>query len=445
MPSEMDAAARDGVTSVPTPTFGEAFAVWTRIGFLSFGGPAGQIALMHRILVDERKWIDERGFLQALNFCMLLPGPEATQLATYVGWRMHGIRGGLAAGLMFVLPGALLMLLLSALYATFGNLPLAAALLVGVKAAVLAIVVEALIRIARRGLKGPAHQWLAALAFVAIFFFAVPFPVIVLAAAFYGFLTGSGARDLAIDETLKRESRSGMFAATLRTTAVWLAIWLLPLAALAVVLGSDHVLTQIGWFFSKLAVVSFGGAYAVLAYVAQDAVQYYRWLVPGEMVDALGLAETTPGPLILVTEFVGFLAAHRHGGGPPLLMGTLGAIVTIWATFAPCFLWIFVGAPYLDPINAEPRLRAALSAVTAAVVGVILNLTVWFALHVLFARTEAIWYGPLRLHLPELPSIDVIAAALAIVAALMLFRLHQGIMTTLAVCGGLGIAWHLLT
>ena len=444
MSYDAEGAARNAAAG-DLPTFGEAFAVWTRIGFLSFGGPAGQIALMHRILVDERKWIDERGFLQALNFCMLLPGPEATQLATYVGWRMHGIRGGLAAGLMFVLPGALLMLLLSALYATFGNLPLAAALLVGVKAAVLAIVVEALIRIARRGLKGPAHQWLAALAFVAIFFFAVPFPVIVLAAAFYGFLTGSGARDLAIDETLKRESRSGMFAATLRTTAVWLAIWLLPLAALAVVLGSDHVLTQIGWFFSKLAVVSFGGAYAVLAYVAQDAVQYYRWLVPGEMVDALGLAETTPGPLILVTEFVGFLAAHRHGGGPPLLMGTLGAIVTIWATFAPCFLWIFVGAPYLDRINAEPRLRAALSAVTAAVVGVILNLTVWFALHVLFARTEAIWYGPLRLHLPELPSIDVIAAALAIVAALMLFRLHQGIMTTLAVCGGLGIAWHLLT
>ena len=444
MSYDAEGAARNAAAG-DLPTFGEAFAVWTRIGFLSFGGPAGQIALMHRILVDERKWIDERGFLQALNFCMLLPGPEATQLATYVGWRMHGIRGGLAAGLMFVLPGALLMLLLSALYATFGNLPLAAALLVGVKAAVLAIVVEALIRIARRGLKGPAHQWLAALAFVAIFFFAVPFPVIVLAAAFYGFLTGSGARDLAIDETLKRESRSGMFAATLRTTAVWLAIWLLPLAALAVVLGSDHVLTQIGWFFSKLAVVSFGGAYAVLAYVAQDAVQYYRWLVPGEMVDALGLAETTPGPLILVTEFVGFLAAHRHGGGPPLLMGTLGAIVTLWATFAPCFLWIFVGAPYLDRINAEPRLRAALSAVTAAVVGVILNLTVWFALHVLFARTEAIWYGPLRLHLPELASIDVIAAALAIVAALMLFRLHQGIMTTLAVCGGLGIAWHLLT
>jgi chromate transporter len=443
MSSDMEAATQDG-TAAGHPTFAEAFAVWTRIGFLSFGGPAGQIALMHRVLVDERKWIDERGFLQALNFCMLLPGPEAMQLATYVGWRLHGVRGGLAAGLMFVIPGALLMLVLSALYATFGTLPLAAALLVGVKAAVLAIVVEALIRIARRGLKEPAHQWLAALAFIAIFFFAVPFPVIVLAAALYGFLTGSGARDAAIDATLARETRSRMLATTLRTTTIWLAIWLLPLIALATALGGDHVLTQLGWFFSKLAVVSFGGAYAVLAYVAQDAVQYHRWLVPAEMVDALGLAETTPGPLILVTQFVGFLAAHRYGGNPPLLMGTLGAVVTLWATFAPCFLWIFVGAPYLERINAEPRLRSALAAVTAAVVGVILNLTVWFALHVVFARSEAVWFGPLRLLLPELASVDVVAAVLAIVAALMLFRLHHGIMTTLAVCGALGIAWHLV-
>lgn len=444
MSSELEADAR-GETSARHPTFAEAFAVWTRIGFLSFGGPAGQIALMHRVLVDERKWIDERGFLQALNFCMLLPGPEAMQLATYVGWRLHGLRGGLAAGLLFVIPGALLMVLLSALYATFGKLPLAAALLVGVKAAVLAIVVEALIRIARRGLKEPAHQWLAALAFIAIFFFAVPFPVIVVAAALYGFVTGGGVREVGVDARLKRETPSDMLTATLRTTAVWLAIWLLPLIALAMVLGSEHVLTQIGWFFSKLAVVSFGGAYAVLAYVAQDAVQLYGWITPGEMVDALGLAETTPGPLILVTEFVGFLAAHRHGGGPPLLMGTLGAVVTLWATFAPCFLWIFVGAPYLERINAEPRLRAALAAVTAAVVGVILNLTVWFALHVLFVRSEAAWYGPLRLHLPELASLDPVALVLAIIAAVLMFGLHRGIMTTLAVCGGLGVAWHLLT
>jgi chromate transporter len=444
MSSDAEVAARNSATG-ELPTFAEAFAVWTRIGFLSFGGPAGQIALMHKILVDERRWIDERGFLQALNFCMLLPGPEATQLATYVGWRLHGIKGGLAAGLMFVLPGALLMLLLSALYATFGKLPLAAALLVGVKAAVLAIVVEALIRIARRGLKEPAHQWLAALGFIAIFLFAVPFPVIVLAAALYGFVTGDAVRDVPMDPAPPREAGSAMLATTIKTTAVWLAIWLLPLAALAVILGSDHVLTQIGWFFSKLAVVSFGGAYAVLAYVAQDAVQHYRWLVPGEMVDALGLAETTPGPLILVTEFVGFLAAHRHGGGSPLLMGTLGAVVTLWATFAPCYLWIFVAAPYLERINAEPRLRAALAAVTAAVVGVILNLTVWFALHVLFARTETVSYGPLRLILPELASLDLVAAVLATVAALMLFRFHRGIMTTLAVCGGLGVAWHLLT
>lgn len=426
-------------TAAPAPSLAEALGVWARIGCISFGGPAGQIALMHRILVDERKWIDERSYLQALNFCMLLPGPEATQLATYVGWRLHGTWGGLAAGLLFVLPGALVILALAALYVTFGSLPLAAALLVGVKAAVLAIVVEALIRIARRGLTTRDHRALAALAFIAIFFLSVPFPLIVLAAALYGFATGAGIADPA-----GAPPPPTSFTETARTAVIWLGVWIAPLMAISAIFGSGHVLSQLGLLFSKLAVVTFGGAYAVLAYLAQDVVQHYGWLTAGEMVDALGLAETTPGPLILVTEFIGFLAAYRHGGGPPLLMGTLGALVALWATFAPCFLWIFVGAPYIERINAEPRLRAALAAVTAAVVGVILNLTVWFALNVLFGENTTSWYGPLRLYVPSFASLDVVALGLTLVAFVLLFRLHCGIMTALAICGALGVGWHLL-
>ncbi len=442
MTAGIDEARRETANpkTAPLPTFAEALAVWARIGLISFGGPAGQIALLHRMVVDERRWIDERLFLQALNFCMLLPGPEAMQLATYVGWRLHGVRGGLAAGLLFVLPGAMLILLLSALYAAFGNLPLAAALLVGVKAAVLAIVIEALARISRRALATTAHWWLAALAFIAIFFFAVPFPLIVLAAALYGFAMGGGG---AAEPAARTAPIS--ITATVRTVAIWTAAWALPLLVLAALLGGDHIVPQLSWLFSKLAMVSFGGAYAVLAYLAQDAVHQFGWVTAGEMVDALGLAETTPGPLILVTEFVGFLAAHRHGGGNPWVMGTLGALVTVWATFAPCFLWIFAGAPYIERINAEPRLRAALTAVTAAVVGVILNLTVWFALNVLFAKADAVWFGPLRLYVPNLTTWNPVAAMLALAAALLLFRLRQGVMTTLAVCGALGVAWHLLT
>ena len=423
----------------PPPAFSEALGVWARIGCISFGGPAGQIALMHRMLVDERKWIDERSYLQALNFCMLLPGPEAMQLATYVGWRLHGTIGGLAAGLLFVLPGALVLLLLAGLYVTFGTLPLAAALLVGIKAAVLAIVAEALIRIARRGLTASDHRWLAALAFVAIFFLGVPFPLIVLAAALYGFAAGAGTVDHA-----GSSAQAVRLMETARTAVIWLVVWIAPLVAVGTVFGSEHVLSQLGVLFSKLAVVTFGGAYAVLAYLAQDVVQHYGWLTAREMVDALGFAETTPGPLILVTEFVGFLAAYGHGGGPPLLMGTLGALVALWATFAPCFLWIFVGAPYIERINADPRLRAALAAVTAAVVGVILNLTVWFALNVLFAENTTSWYGPLRLYVPSFASLDMVALSLTLVAFALLFGLHRGIMTTLAICGALGVGWHLL-
>jgi chromate transporter len=418
--------------------FAEALRVWAKIGLLSFGGPAGQIALMHRVLVEERKWIDEGRYLNALNFCMLLPGPEAMQLATYVGWRLHGFKGGLAAGLLFVLPGALVVLALSALYAAFGKVPLVEAAFVGIKAAVLAIVMEALLRIARRSLRDRTEWLIAALAFVAIFFLGVPFPLIVLAAAVVGFARAGSSwspRGLALEPM-------PALGGTLRAVALWLGIWIVPLAALALLLGPAHVVTQLAVFFSKLAVVTFGGAYAVLAYVAQDVVAAYGWLTAGEMLDGLGLAETTPGPLILVTEFVGFLAAHRHGGGNPWAMGLLGAAVTLWATFAPCFLWIFAGAPYIERLNAEPRLKSALAAVTAAVVGVILNLTVWFALNVVFAQVHERWLGPLRLYVPEPASLAWPALLLATLAVVLLFALHRGIVTTLGICATLALAWH---
>ena len=427
--------------TAPPPTYAEALKVWARIGLLSFGGPAGQIALMHRELVEERKWIDEGRYLNALNFCMLLPGPEAMQLATYVGWRLHGLKGGLTAGLLFVVPGALVVLALSMLYAAFGKLPPVEAVFTGIKAAVLAIVVEALLRIARRSLKDGVEWAIAGAAFVAIFFLAVPFPLIVLAAALIGFARGV---DVPAASRVAQPDVGVPVAQTLTTTAVWLVIWIVPLAFLAAMLGPAHVLSQIALFFSKLAVVTFGGAYAVLAYMAQDVVETHRWLTAGEMLDGLGLAETTPGPLILVTEFVGFLAAHRHGGGNPWVMGVLGAIVTVWATFAPCFLWIFAGAPYIERLNAEPRLKAALAAVTAAVVGVILNLTVWFALHVLFATVTERSAGPLRLHVPDLGSISGPALLLSGVAVALLFVLHRGVLTTLTVCGALALAWHVM-
>jgi chromate transporter len=363
------------------------------------------------------------------------------QLATYVGWRLHGVRGGLAAGLLFVLPGAALMLGLALAYAEFGKLEIAEVLFIGIKAAVLAIVVEALLRVSRRALKGTADWMIAAVAFLAIYAFAVPFPVIVLAAALFGFFRATSSRG---PEASLAVPAPVALSQTARTTALWLAIWLVPLLLAALAFGRDHVLAKLAWFFSKLAVVTFGGAYAVLAYMAQEVVEGYGWLAPGEMLDALGLAETTPGPLILVTEFVGTLAAWRNGGGSPVLMGMLGALVTLWATFAPCFLWIFVGAPYIERLNSEPRLKSALAAVTAAVVGVILNLTVWFALHALFARVEEHAAGPLRLALPDVTSIRFDAAVLSAVAFVLLFALHRGIVTTLAVCAALALGWHAL-
>ncbi len=418
-----------------TVTFVEALKVWTRIGCLSFGGPAGQIALMHREIVEDRKWLTEKEYLSALNFCMLLPGPEAMQLATYAGWKLHGVRGGLAAGLLFVLPGALIVLALTALYAAFGKLPLIEALFYGIKAAVLAIVLEALLRVAKRALKTNADWIIAGLAFLALYAFAVPFPIVIIAAALYGFWKGSGIKEEHAG-TLPGLRELGT------TVGLWAAIWLVPLAALAVVLGPHHVLTEIGVFFSKLAVVTFGGAYAVLSYMAQAAVERQGWLTAPEMIDGLALAETTPGPLILVTQFVGYIAASREMGS--IWGGIAGAVVTLWMTFAPCFLWIFAGAPYIEAIGKRPRLAGALAAITAAVVGVILNLSVWFGLHVLFGtvtRWDAGWFRP---WVPDWTNLDVFALALSLLAALTLLRFHLGIVKTLALCAILGAAWKLL-
>ena len=417
------------------PTFAEALAVWTRIGVLSFGGPTAQIALMHRILVDERKWLTERQFLNALSFCMLLPGPEAMQLATYAGWRLHGVKGGLAAGLLFVLPGAAVVLVLSAVYALYGKVPLIEAVFFGIKAAVLVIVIEALLRIAKRALKLGEHWLIAGLSFVGIFFFAAPFPLIVAAAALYGFLASPGAPG-----TVSVAMPAASIQRTLATIGIWLAIWMLPLLAVGAVAGREHVLTELSVFFSKLAVVTFGGAYAVLAYMGQDVVQHYGWLEAGQMMDGLGLAETTPGPLILVTEFVGFLAAFRHGGEPALLMGFLGAFVALWATFAPCFLWIMAGAPWIEWINAQPRLRGALAAITAAVVGVILNLALWFALHVFFTRVDLVAAGPLQLWTPALATLDWRVVLLAAISAGLLLWRHWSIPAVLGVAAVLAMA-----
>ena len=424
------AARKPQDASLQHVSFEEALGVWARIGLLNFGGPTAQIALMHRIIVDEKKWLDEPHYLSALSFCMLLPGPEAMQLATYVGWRLHGLKGGLAAGLLFVLPGAGVVVALSMIYAAFGNVPIVEAVFLGIKAAVLVIVIDALLRIAKRALKLPEHWTIAAMSFVAIFFFAVPFPLIVFSAALFGFMR------VAMSSAPPPQSEVRVlisFSETLRTIGVWLVIWWAPLLVLAAVFGREHVLSQLGLFFSKLAVVTFGGAYAVLAYMAQDVVIRYGWLDAGAMMDGLGLAETTPGPLILVTEFVGYLSAYRHGGGPALGMGLLGAFVALWATFAPCFLWIFAGAPYIEWITHQPRLKGALTAITAAVVGVILNLAIWFALHVFFARIMLVKVGPLQLWTPSLSTLDWRVVVLSALSAVLLLKQHWNIPWVLAV------------
>ena len=420
----------------PSPSLGEALPVWTKIGVTSFGGPAGQIALMHRELVEERGWIGHERFLHALNFCMLLPGPEAMQLATYVGWRLNGTLGGLVAGLLFVLPGAAVVLTLSIAYAWYGQAPVVEAAFLGIKAAVLVIVVDALLKVAKRALHG-VHAWaIAALAFVAIFFLAVPFPIIVALAALAGYLLVRFAPDSMppVEDAGALDAEPVTVMQTVRTACLWLAVWIVPLVIVSLLF--PQVFRDLSVFFSKLAVVTFGGAYAVLAYMAQQAVETYGWLSAHEMLDGLGLAETTPGPLILVTEFVGFLGAYRQGGEPTLAYGLLGAAVTLWATFAPCFLWIFTGAPYVEQLRANPKLAGALRGVTAAVVGVILNLSLWFALHVIFETVTATDMGPLRLWAPELSTFQWDAALLSVLAAFLIFGARLGILTTLAICAG---------
>jgi chromate transporter len=425
------------------PTYGEALKVWFKIGCLSFGGPAGQIALMHRIVVDEKKWLPEARFLHALNFCMLLPGPEAQQLATYTGWLLHGVRGGLAAGILFVLPGACVMLVLSLLYAYGRGVGAIDGALFGIKAAVLVIVVEALIRIGRRALKSSLLVGLAALAFIGIFVFALPFPLIVAAAGLTGYLIARSYPER-IGIVGKADGGGKPMDRRWRQAAIailaGLLTWWAPVVLAALLLGPRHVLVSIGLFFSKLAVVTFGGAYAVLAYMAQQVVETHGWLTAPEMVDGLGLAETTPGPLILVTQFVGFLAAFRDAAPFSALgAGLIGAALTLWVTFVPSMLWIFAGAPFIEQLRGDRRLAGALAAITAAVVGVILNLSVWFALHVLFGEVTEQHTGPLRWYAFDPNAIDRHAAVLAVTAALLTFRFHRSLIEVIVVMALLGM------
>ena len=434
---------------VPTkPDFAMLVRTFGRIGLINFGGPAGQIALMHKDLVDDRKWITESDFLHALNFCHLLPGPEAQQLATYVGWRLHGVRGGLAAGLLFVAPGALVMLALSALYAFAAHLGWFAALFLGIKAAVLAIVVQALLRIAGRTLDTHFKQALAVAAFFALFMLNLPFPLIVLGSGLLGLMVSAWRPQWLVKAHQVETENVGdrpNWRSTALTVSAWLLIWFAPLALIGLALGPDHILWKIGVFFSQLAVVTFGGAYAVLAYMAQEAVQSFGWLQPGEMADGLGLAETTPGPLIMVTQFVGFLAAFRAPEPfTPLLAGLAGAALTTWVTFAPCFLWIFACAPWIDRLRHATRLKGGLAAITATVVGVIGNLSAWFALHVLFRRVDMVDVGFARFSVPLWSSFDAIAAGLAALAFFLMFVARWNIVRTLGLCAGAGLLASLL-
>lgn len=423
------------VSAPAAPSLRDAARVWGKIGILSFGGPAAQIALMHKEVVEDRKWLSEQQFLNGLSFCMLLPGPEAMQLATYAGWRLHGTLGGLIAGLLFVIPGAVVIMALAAIYSVYGDVPIVEALFYGIKAAVLVIVVEALLRVAKKALSQQLHWLIAGCAFVGIFFFSIPYPIIVLVAGLLGWFLGKTQDDRDSVDMGHISLRQ-----TLATIIRWLAIWLLPLVALAV-LGAPALLVEVGRFFSTLAIVTFGGAYAVLAYMAQDVVVQFGWLSAGEMVDALGLAETTPGPLILVTQFVGFLAGFKEGG---VFLGMAAAVVALWVTFAPCFLWIFAGAPYIEWISSQPRLKGALTAITAAVVGVILNLSIWFALHVLFANVTQQKSGPVTLWRPEFATIEWLALGLFLVSGFLAFRLHWGILQVLLVASFLGAGLRLV-
>ncbi|WP_309753009.1 chromate efflux transporter [Novosphingobium sp.] len=427
------------------PTFAELVRLSARIGCLSFGGPAGQIALMHREIVEERGWVGEDEYLHALNLCHLLPGPEAQQLAIWIGWKLHGLKGGLAAGLLFVIPGALVFLALSVLYGFAAHLEWFAALFLGIKAAVLAVVVQALLRVAGRALNTNFKRGIAAAAFIALFALSAPFPLVLLLAGVLGAVaTALRPGWLALKPVSEAPvSAQRPWRQSLAAIAGFGALWAAPMVLVALTLGQHHVLWQIGVFFSKLAVVTFGGAYAVLAYMAQQAVGNYHWLSAGEMADGLGLAETTPGPLIMVTQFVGYLAAFRAPAPfSPLAAGLLGAALTTWVTFAPCFLWIFALAPWMERLERAPRLKGALAAITAAVVGVIANLSLWFALHVLFKAGQPVSFGPLRFEAPLLASLDWRAALLAALSALLIFKAGWSVIRVLglAALGGLALA-----
>jgi chromate transporter len=458
--TEVSLTARPRRVPAHGVSFGEALRVWLRVAALSFGGPAGQIAVMHRIIVDEKKWVGESRFLHALSYCMLLPGPEAQQLATYIGWLMHRWPGAIMAGGLFVLPGVIAIMALSCVYAAFGQMPIIAALFFGLKAAVLAIVLQAVHRVGSRALRTGAMIALAAVAFVAIFFSHVPFPVVVLAAAIIGFAGahigssafvvgeghGSGTAGTAgslLGEELPEHARPTLGRA-LRVSAIWLALWLAPVIAIIATLGMHHTFGEIGVFFSKMAVVTFGGAYAVLAYMAQQAVETHHWLRPGEMLDGLGMAETTPGPLIMVVQFVGFMAAYRDPGSlPPMLAGTLGGLLATWTTFVPCFLWIGLDAPFIERLRSNKPLNGALAGITAAVVGVILNLAIWFALHTWFRETVPLQGYGFFFDAPVLASVNPWAVSLSIAALVAIFQFESGMIQTLAACSTAGILLYL--
>ncbi len=452
-------------TTVPDHgvSFDEALRVWARVAALSFGGPAGQIAVMHRIIVEEKRWIGDTRFLHALNYCTLLPGPEAQQLAIYIGWLMHKTKGGLVAGILFVLPGALAIMALSWIYAIFGNVGAVQALFFGLKAAVLAIVLEAVLRIGRRALKNNVLIGLAAAAFIALSIFQAPFPLVVFGAGLIGYVGGragwsaflaSGGHgkfaskqvediDTVLGDGVPEHARPPA-SWSLKVAAVGALIWGGPVLVLMLLLGQGNVFTDISIFFSKMAMVTFGGAYAVLSYVAQQAVEHYGWLKPGEMLDGLGMAETTPGPLIMVTQFVGFMGAYRAPGSlNPLLAGTLGGLLTTWVTFVPCFLWILLGAPFMETMRNNKALSAALSAITAAVVGVILNLAVWFALHVLFAQLHEVHFYGASVDVPVLSSVNLASLLLTLGAIIAVFRYKVGMLTVLAGCSAIGLLYGL--
>ena len=453
---------RDNAGPAPAPgvPFREALRVWIRVALLSFGGPAGQIAVVHRIVVDEKRWISERRFLHALNYCMLLPGPEAMQLVTYIGWLLHRTLGGVIAGALFVAPGFLAILALSVLYTNYFDTALVQGVFYGVKPAVLAIVVHAIIRIGRRALHNRAMIGVAAGAFVGIFFLGAPFPLLIALAAALGFVGGRARPDLfhnaahhegdarapapVIPDSALTNVRPSAGRAV-RTIAIWGGLWWAPTIALGLWLGWKNVFVQQGVFFGHTAVVTFGGAYAVLAYVAQRAVEVYGWLLPGEMLDGLAMAETTPGPLIQVLQFVGYMGAARDPGAlDPVAAGVLASVLATWATFMPCFLWIFLGAPYIERLRENKSLNAAMSAITAAVVGVVLNLGVWFALHVVFENVETRRLGPLRLYTPEWASVDPVALLLCAAAFVAMFRFRMGMLATLGVCAAAGLLYTLL-